>query len=66
MYKEQKSANESINVTHNIEIIIRQHPIYKQKTTETSPFGAHFGGKPNTPLIIITKPKLSNLSYEKF
>ena len=40
--------------------------ICKQKTTKISPFEAHFGRKPNTPLnVITTKPKLSNLSYEK-
>ena len=39
--------------------------ICKQKTTKISPFEAHFGRKPNTPLSVIsTIPKLSNLTYE--
>ena len=39
--------------------------IRKPKTTNVTPFHAHFGRKPNTPLSIIsTIPKSSNLSYE--
>ena len=39
--------------------------ICEQKTTNISPFEAHFGSKPNTPLSVIsTIPKLSNLTYE--
>ena len=39
--------------------------ICKQKTTNVTPFQAHFGCKPNTPLSNIgAKPKSSNLSYE--
>ena len=39
--------------------------ICKQKTTKVTPFQAHFGKKPNTPLSnISTVPKSSNLSYE--
>ena len=35
-----------------------------QKTTKTSPFEAHFGRKPNTPLSVIeTRPNLLNLTY---
>ena len=37
----------------------------KQRTTKISPFEAHFGRKPNTPLSVIsTTPKLFNLTYE--
>ena len=37
----------------------------QQKTTNVTPFQAHFGRKPNTPLSNIrTIPKSSNLSYE--
>ena len=37
----------------------------KQKTTNVTPFQAHFGRMPNTPLSnISTIPKSSNLSYE--
>ena len=39
--------------------------ICRQRTTKTSPFEAHFGRKPNTPLsVIATKPNLLNLSYK--
>ena len=38
--------------------------ICNQKTTNVTPFQAHFGRKPNTPLSnISTIPKSSNLSY---
>ena len=51
----------------SIKVIIHQLRICKPKTTEISPFEAHFGRKPNTSLSVIsTKPKLSNLSYENF
>ena len=37
----------------------------KRETTKISPFGAHFGRKPNTPLSVIQIiPKLSNLTYK--
>ena len=52
-------------VKHALKIIIHQLRICKPKTTNTSPFEAHFGRKPNTPLSVIeAKPKLSNLTYE--
>ena len=39
--------------------------ICKQKTTKISPFEAHFGSKPNTPLSVIsTISKLYNPPYE--
>ena len=45
--------------------IVYQLRICKQKTTNVTPFQAHFGRKPNTPLSnISTIPKSSNLSYE--
>ena len=57
-------ANNSLNIKHAIKIIIHQLCICEQKSTKTSPFEAHFGRKPNTPLsVIYTKPKLSNISY---
>ena len=64
--KGKKSANNLFHVNHAAKIIFHQLQICKQKTTKTSPFEAHFGRKPNTPLSVISiKPKLSNLSYEK-
>ena len=63
--KEDKSANNAFDVKYALKIIIHQLLICKQKTTKISPFEAHFGRKPNTPLSVISsKPKLSNLSYE--
>ena len=63
--KEEKLANNGFHVKYALGIIIHQLWICKQKTTKISPFEAHFGRKPNTPLSVIsTKPKLSNLSYE--
>ena len=65
MYKKEKSVNNTFHVRHALKIIIDQLRIWKQKTTNISPFEAHCGRKPNTPLsVIATKPKLSNLCYE--
>ena len=65
--KEEKSTKNAFHVKYTIKIIIHQLRIGKQKTTKISPFAAHFGRKPNTPLSVIsTRPKLSNLSYEMF
>ena len=61
--KEEKSANNAFHVKYALKIIIHQLRICKQKTIRISPFEAHFGRKPNTPLSVIsTKHKLSNLS----
>ena len=63
--KEEKSTNNAFHVKYALKIIIHQLRICKQKTTQISPFKAHFGRKPNTPLSVISsKPKLSDLSYE--
>ena len=65
--KEERSAGNTFHVRHALKTIIHQLRICKQKTTEISPFEAHFVRKPNTSLsVIATKPKLSNLSYENF
>ena len=62
---EENLVKNAFFVKHALKIIIHQLRFCKQKTTNTSPFEAHFGCKPNTPLsIICTKPKSSNLSYE--
>ena len=63
--KEENWSTNAIYVKHALKIIIHQSRICKQKTAKISPFDAHFGRKPNTPLSMIsTKPKLSNLTYE--
>ena len=63
--KEEKSSINAFHVKHALKIIIHNLRICKQRTTKISPFEAHFGRKPNTPLSVIsTKPKLSNLTYE--
>ena len=63
--KEEKLATHAFHVKHALKIIIHQLRICKQRTTKISPFEAHFGRKPNTPLsVIATKPNLMNLSYK--
>ena len=63
--KEEKSSTNAFHVKHTLKIIIHQLRICKQKTTKASPFEAHFGGKPDSPLSVISAtPKLSNLAYE--
>ena len=63
--KEEKLSAHAFHVKHALKIIIHQLRICKQRTTKTSPFEAHFGRKPNTPLsVIATKPNLLNLSYK--
>ena len=65
--KRKKSSTNAFHVKQALKIIKHQLRICKQKTTKTSPFEAHFGRKPNTPLSVIsTTPKLSNLTYESF
>ena len=57
--------NKTFTIKEAIKSIIYQLRICKQKTTNLTPFQAHFGRKPNTPLSnISTLPKSSNLSYE--
>ena len=63
--KEEKLPTRDFHVKHALKIIIHQLRICKQRTTKTSPFEAHFGRKPNTPLsVIATKPNLLNLTYK--
>ena len=63
--KKKISDNNAFHIKHALKTIFHQLQICKQKTTKISPFEAHFGGKPNTPMsVIATKPKLSNLSYK--
>ena len=63
--KEEKLSTHAFYVKHALKIIIHQLLLCKQRTTKTSPFEAHFGRKPNTPLsVIATKPNLLNLSYK--
>ena len=59
------NRNKTFTIKEEIKSIIYQLRICKQKTTNVTPFQAHFGRKPNTPLSnISTLPKSSNLSYE--
>ena len=62
--KQEKPANSSFNTKHAQKIIIHKLRICVQKTTTISPSEALFGRKPITPLSMISKPELSNLSYE--
>ena len=59
------SRNNTFTIKEAKKSIVYQLRICKQKTTNVTPFQAHFGRKPNTPLSnISTIPKSSNLSYE--
>ena len=59
------NRNNTFSIKEAIKSIVYQLRICKQKTTHVTPFQAHFGRKPNTPLSnISTTPKSSNLSYE--
>ena len=59
------SRNITFTIKEAIKSIVYQLSICKQKTTNVTPFQAHFGRKPNTPLRnISTSPKSTNLSYE--
>ena len=59
------NRNQSFTIKEAIKPKVYQLRICKQKTTNVTPFQAHFGRKPNTPLSnISTVPKSSNLSYE--
>ena len=63
--KEEKLSTRAFHVKHALKIIFHQLRICTQRTTKTSPFKAHFGRKPNTPLsVIATKPNLLNLTYK--
>ena len=59
------NRNKTFTIKEAIKSIVYQLRICKQKTTNVTPFQAHFGRKPNTPLSNISaQPKSSNLSYE--
>ena len=59
------NRNNPFIIKEAIKSIVYQLRICKQKKTNITPFQAHFGRKPNTPLSnISTIPKSSNLSYE--
>ena len=61
------NRNNTFTIKDAIKSIVYQLRICKQKTTNVTPFKAHFGRKPNTPLSnISTIPKSSNSSYENF
>ena len=62
--KEEKLPTRDIHVKLALKIIIHQLRLCKQRTTNTSPFEAQFGRKPNTPLsVIATKTNLLNPTY---
>ena len=59
------SRNTTFTIKEAIKSIVYQLRICKQKTTNVTPFQAHFGRKPSTPLSnISTSPKSTNLSYK--
>ena len=62
---ELANRNNTFTIKEAIKSIVYQLRICKQKTTNLTPFKAHFGRKPNTSLSnIITITKSSNLSYK--
>ena len=59
------NRNNTFTIKEAIKSIVYQLRICKQKTTNVTPFQAHFGRKPNTPLSNISIiPKSSNLSFD--
>ena len=63
--KKLDSRNTTFTIREAIKSIVYQLRICKQKTTNVTPFQAHFGRKPDTPLSnISTSPKSTNLSHE--
>ena len=59
------NRNNTFTLKEAIKSIVYQLRICKQKTTKITPFQAHFGRKPNTPLNnISTTVNSSNLSYK--
>ena len=59
------SRKSTFTIKEAIKSIVYQLRRCKQKITNVTPFQAHCGRKPNTPLSnISTTPKSSNLSYE--
>ena len=46
--------NNALTIKEAIKSIVYQFRICKQKTTNVTPFQAHFGRKPNTPLSNIS------------
>ena len=59
------NRNNTLTIKEAMKSIVYQLRICKQKTTNATPFQAHFARKPKKPLSnISTIPKSSNLSYE--
>ena len=57
--------NSPYKLASDVAELIKTLRITPQATTKITPFEAHYGRKPNTPLSnICTKPKISNLSWE--
>ena len=48
------NRNSTFTIKEAIKSIVYQLRIFKQKTTNVTPFQAYFGRKPNTPLSIIS------------
>ena len=64
--KEANKESTSFTIKAALKSFIYQLRICKHKTPKLSPFESHFGRKAITPLSnISTKPKSSDLSYEK-
>ena len=64
-FMEIDNRNNIFTIQEAIKSIVYQLRICKQKTTKVTPFQAHFGKKPNTPLSNISMiPISSNLSFE--
>ena len=59
MWSSETLSSRIASIIENIRLILN-------KTTKVTPFGAHFGRKPNTELSnVLTKPSTRNLSYKK-
>ena len=59
-------SNKPYKLASDVAELIKTLRITPNATTKITPFEAHFGRRPNTPLTnISTSPKLSNLSWEK-
>ena len=57
--------NKPYKLASDVAELIKTLRITPNATTKVTPFEAHFGRRPNTPLTnISTSPKLSNLSWE--
>ena len=64
--KETSKELNSFAIKTALKLVLYQLRICKHKTTKILLFESHFGGKAKTPLSnISTKPKFSDLIYEK-